>query len=80
MTISPADSTSEDALRTRVEEAVAALQRAGAESDRLFALSRHVETPEGAFEAQRASVRIRREAEQRLRTALRDFEAFTRGW
>ncbi len=78
MTISPADSTREDELRTRVEYAVAALQRASAESDGLFALSR-LNNPERAFDAQRAAVLIRREAEQRLRTALRDFEAFTRG-
>ncbi len=70
------DPAREDELRWRLQEAIKALQSARAECDRLFAVSSELNTPDGAFAAQKAA-RIQRAALQRLRTTLKDFEVFT---
>ncbi len=72
------DDAREEEFRLRVEEAVKALQQATAEHDRLFTIAEDANTVDGAFAIQQAA-RIQRDALQRLRTALNDFQAFTRG-
>lgn len=68
----------QEELRLHVERATEELNRARAQRDRLSAIGADAaDTPDGAF-AMRESLRLHGEALQRLKTALRAFDAFNR--
>ncbi len=71
--------TTEDALRTEVEQAMAELRRANRERGRLLKISEDAEkTADGAYAVTHA-MRVQRDAVQKLRRALEQFEAFISG-